>query len=174
MSHRGPDQPLDPEFSPKALFRRVFGGFTPPNSTDPTNLLRVSVLDAVKSDAARLQRKLGVSDRQRVDRHLTAIRQLEREIQALPPVVTTACTRPAEPTEENVDISGDEPLENVSHLMSDLLALTFACDLSRVATMQLTGSVGYTVYNMLGLTRGQHEMSHEAAEREKAERKAAK
>ncbi len=170
VSHRGPDQPLDPEFSPKAMFRRVFGGFTPPDVTDPTNALRVSLLDVVKTDAARLKRKLGAADQLRLDRHLEAVRQLEREIQALPPELTSACTRPTEPSEENHDVGGNEPLENVSRLMADLLALTLACDLSRVFTIQLTGSVGYTVYDMLGLTRGQHELSHEAGERDNIHR----
>ena len=54
--------------------------------------------------------------------------------------------------------------------MSDLIAMAFACDLTRVATYQLTGSVGYTVYDFLGITRGHHDLSHEASERDNIHR----
>ena len=170
ISHRGPDEPLAPEFNPQALFDRLFGSFTPPDATDPTNALRSRALDAVKDDAARLSRKLGVNDRRRLDAHLTGIAQLQREISALPPEITSSCTKPARPTERNVDANGNEPLEAVSHLMSDLLAMAFACDLTRVASFQLTGSVGYTVYDFLGITRGHHDLSHEAGERDNVHR----
>lgn len=170
ISHRGPDEPLAPEFSPRALFDRLFGSFTPADPTDPSNALRGRVLDAVKADADRLSRRLGASDRRRLDAHLTAISQLQREISALPPELTSACVEPARPTQENRDAGGVEPLEAVSHAMSDLLALAFACDLTRVATYQLTGSVGYTVYDFLGLTRGHHDMSHESSERDNVHR----
>lgn len=170
ISHRGPDEPLAPEFSPRALFDRLFGSFTPADPTDPSNELRGRVLDAVKADADRLSRKLGVNDRRRLDAHLTAISQLQREIAALPPELTSACVEPARPSEENRDANGVEPLETVSHLMSDLITLAFACDLTRVATYQLTGSVGYTVYDFLGQTRGHHDMSHESSERDNIHR----
>jgi hypothetical protein len=166
VSHRGPDQPLSAEFSPRALYRRLFGGFTPPDPRDPTNDLRVGLLDAVRADGARLRTRLGVADRRRLDAHLDGVAQLEREIRALPPELTTQCTRPDEPGEENREQNGVEPIEAVSRLMADLVTLAFACDLTRVFSLQLTGSVGYTVYDMLGQTRGNHELSHEASERE--------
>ena len=47
-----------------------------------------------------------------------------------------------------------------------LLAIAFACDITRVGSVQFTGSVGYTVFNMLGLDRGHHDLTHDAAENE--------
>lgn len=170
LSHRGPDEPLAPEFSPRALFDRLFGAFTPGDPTDPSNELRARVLDAVKDDADRLSRRLGVADKRRLDAHLTAIAQLKREIAALPPELTSACVEPGRPTEENRDSGGVEPLETVSHLMSDLITVAFACDLTRVVTYQLTGSVGYTVYDFLGITRGHHDLSHEDGQRDNIHR----
>ena len=166
MSHRGPDAPLEPEFDPNAVFSRLFGNFTPPDTTDPTNRLRVSVLDLVKDNATRLSARLGTADRARLDAHLTSVAQLEREISALPPVLTSQCSLPSDPQQDNRDIDGNEQLEAVSRAMADLTALAMACDLTRVVTVQLTGSVCYTVYNMLGQTRGHHDMTHDSAERE--------
>jgi len=77
---------------------------------------------------------------------------------------------PVEPSEQNRDTNGSEPFEAVSRVMADLVAMAFACDLTRVVSIQLTGSVGYTVYDMLGQTRGNHELSHESSEREAVHR----
>src|SRR5205823_7675843 len=35
MSHRGPDSPMPPVFSPAALFNSLFANFTPRDPTDP-------------------------------------------------------------------------------------------------------------------------------------------
>lgn len=164
ISHRGPDAPIPSEYNPRTVFQRVFGSFNVPNNTDPTNELRVNILDAVKEDARSLKRKLGTTDRQRLDAHLESISQVQREISALPPAVTSSCVLPADPTEENRDTNGQEPLTEVNAIMSQLIALAYACDLTRVATVQFSGSVGGTVYHSLGLSRGQHELSHESGE----------
>ena len=80
-----------------------------------------------------------------------------------PPEITSACILPSEPGQENTNTNGQEPLEEVNRIMSDLIALAWACDLTRVATVQFSGSVGGTVFYMLGASRGHHELSHEAS-----------
>lgn len=166
MSHRGPDQPIPSERNPQRVFDRIFGSFTPPDVTDPTNTLRVNILDAVKEDTRALKRKLGLSDQRRLDAHLQSIDQVQREIAALPPELTSACSVPTRPTEENVNMNGREPLQAVHDIMADLIGLAFACDLTRVATVMFTCSVGGTIYHDLGATRGHHELSHEPSEQD--------
>jgi hypothetical protein len=162
ISHRGPDEPMPQEFNPAALFTRLFASFTPRDPTDPRDRLRASVLDAVKDDTRRLQARLGASDRARLDAHLTSIAEVRSRILALPPVLTSACVLPDPPTEQNQDIAGIEQLESVSNVMSDLLALAWACDLTRVASYQFSGSVGSTVYSAIGQTDGEHTLTHDA------------
>lgn len=162
LSHRGPDAPLPQEFNPAALFNRLFASFEPHDPADPRDRLRVSVLDAVREDARRLQARLGASDRARLDAHLTGISELRSRILALPPQFTSACVLPDAPTEDNHDVGGIEQLEAVSTVMSDLLALAWACDLTRVASYQFSGSVGGTVYSALGQTTGEHSLTHDA------------
>lgn len=164
ISHRGPDEPVSTERNPRQMFERLFASFTPPDVTDPTNGLRLAVLDAVKDDAAALRRKLGANDKHRLDAHLEGIDQLQREISALPPEVTSSCQVPGAPAEENRDVGGREPLEEVNRAMADLVALAFACDLTRVATFMFSGSVGGTIYHTLGTTRGHHDLTHDPAE----------
>jgi hypothetical protein len=163
ISHRGPDSPLPQEFNPAALFSRLFAAFAPQDPADPRDRLRASVLDAVKDDTRRLQAKLGASDRARLDAHLASISEVRSRILALPPVLTSSCVLPDPPTEDNHDIGGIEQLESVSRVMSDLLTLAWACDLTRVASFQFSGSVGSTVYSAIGQTDGEHSLTHDAS-----------
>lgn len=162
ISHRGPDSPLPQEFNPAALFNRLFATFSAPDPTDPRDRLRLSVLDKVREDARRLRSRLGTSDRARLDAHLTSISELRTQIMALPPMITSACVPPDAVTETNQDIDGIEQLETVSRIMSDLVVLSWACDLTRVASYQFSGSVGGTIYSAIGQTTGEHSLTHDA------------
>lgn len=166
IAHRGPDEPLAPEYNPQALFNRLFTSFTPKDPNDPTNTLRGSVLDAIREDARALHRKLGANDKHRLDAHLTSIDQLQREISALPPVLTSGCVVPGMPATDNRDIGGNEPMIEVAQAMSELVVLAMACDLTRVCSYMLTGGVGGIVYHFLGESREQHGLSHEPQARE--------
>lgn len=159
MSHQGPDQPLTQIFSPAEAWDRLFGAFTLPPD-DPTKPVRLTALDAVQEDVKRLQARVGHNDRMRLEAHLESVAQLRQTIDALAP----ACELPPQPAENNE--GNPEPLEAVNRAMSDLLALAFACDITRVASIQFTGSVGYTVFSSIGLTQGHHDMTHEASQNE--------
>lgn len=155
ISHKGPDEPVPAERNPQAVYNRLFGGFTPPD--DPTGKLRVSMLDAVLKDAERLKQRLGAADRNRLDAHMESMYTLEKQIQALPP----SCTIPDMPAETNEDVDGKEPLEEVSRAMARLVRMAFTCDITRVASFQQSGSVGWTIYHMTGATTEEHGLSHE-------------
>lgn len=170
LSHRGPDQPLLQETNPAALFNTLFANFTPKDPTDPRDRMRANVLDAVKDDTNRLKAKLGTADKQRLDAHLTAISEVRAQVLALPPVVTSACTKPNAPTQTNQDQNGVEPYEAVNKVMSDLLALAFACDLTRVASYQFSGSVGGQCFKSLSPNDprdNEHALTHDAAAQQK-------
>jgi hypothetical protein len=94
----------------------------------------------------------------RLDAHMESIYLLQKQILAIPPV----CMKPGDPTQTNEDTNGDEPLEAVSKAMADIIAIAFACDLTRVVSFQQSGSVGGTVYWMTGATVEEHGLSHDA------------
>lgn len=160
LSHQGPDQPLAPYFDPREAWDKLFGTFTVPD--DPGKPARLSALDAVREDVQRLQMRVGANDRMRLESHLDAVAQLRGQIDAIAPV----CTLPPQTPQSNDDVEGQEQLEAVNAVMSELLAIAFACDITRVGSIQFTGSVGYTVFNNLGLDRGHHDLTHDAAENE--------
>lgn len=170
LSHRGPDQPMPQETNPARLFNTLFAGFTPKDPRDPRDAMRANVLDAVKDDAKTLQARLGATDKQRLEAHLTGISELRTRVLALPPVFTSACVKPATPTQTNTDLSGVEPIEAVSTVMSDLLAMAFACDLTRVASFQFSGSVGGHCFKFLTPNEArdnEHSITHEATQQDK-------
>lgn len=155
LSHKGPDEPVDSERNPQKVYNSLFGNYTPPD--DPTGKLRVKMLDAVLSDAKRLRMRVGQTDQQRIDAHLESVYQLQKQIQALPP----ACTIPTEPGSTNGDVDGNEPLEEVSKVMADLVVAAFVCDVTRVVSFMQSGGVGSTIYHMTGATTEEHGLSHE-------------
>jgi hypothetical protein len=169
VSHKGPDAPLPAMQSPAELYTKLFSGFTPPNSTplpvDPRLALRRSVLDVVSEDTRRYMGKLGTSDRRRLDQHLTAISELRAQILAQETSSTgttasTACTKPAAVTDGNTT----HQYEQAHQLFANLMAVAFACDMTRVFSMQFSGSVANPIYKSVGLSSGSHTLSHDGDE----------
>lgn len=155
ISHKGPDQPLPQIFNPKEAYQKLFDSFVAPD--DPSKGPRLNALDAIKEDVAALKLRVGSADKIRLDAHLASVEQLRKQIDALAP----ECSLPMIPVEENSDFEGKEPLDEVNQIMVDLLVEAFRCDVTRVASFQYTGSVGYTVFHMLGVDKGHHDLTHD-------------
>jgi hypothetical protein len=156
LSHRGPDQPQTAVRNPAEVYAGLFGSFAPPDSSDPKNALRTSVLDLVKDDIDRLKPQLSRRDRDRLDAHLTGLSEVRARILALPPELTGSCRLPEAPT------TTPSTLRAMSDLHADLIAMAFACDVRQLVTIQFTGSVGHTVFP--GTTGGHHDLTHDAAQ----------
>lgn len=164
-SYSEPGKSNPPETSPAALFNTLFGPtFHQPGDNvpvDPKLGLRQSVLDAVGEDAKGLRVKLGANDRARLDQHMDSVRDLENKIaklQQAPPVLA-ACTKPAMPMADYPDIDGRPQLSAVSRVMSDVLALSLACDQQRVFTFQFSHPVNNLLYP--SATAGHHQLTHD-------------
>ncbi len=155
LSHKSPDVSLPQIFSPLDLYTKLFDSFVPQD--DPTKPLRLNALDAVAEDVKRLKLRVGKADQLRLDAHLSSVAQIRKQIDALAP----ECMQPMQPVNKNEDFEGKEPLDEVNQIMCDLLVEAFRCDITRVASFQYTGSVGYTVFHMLGQTLGHHDLTHD-------------
>jgi hypothetical protein len=168
LSHASPTAPLEATENPVTLFNQLFMGVMP-SANDPRNTLRTSVLDAVRDETRALQTKLGATDKARLDQHLTGIAELRQRIQTLPAQPVGACRPPSATTQTNADVSGQEQIEAVNRVMGDLLAMAFACDVTRVATVQFSGSVGFHTFNWLGSgpRASEHSLTHDQNEQGK-------
>ncbi len=92
---------------------------------------RSSVLDLVARELREVQCAMGAEERERFQSHLASIEQLEASLASSTPA---DCAPPA--LEEGVDPTRADDLERVGRMQMDLLALSLACDQTRVATIQ--------------------------------------
>ncbi len=169
-SYLDASKPLPGAKDPGAVFNRIFSGGTgsgpagDPASVARTAAERKSILDGVSRTYQGLSPKLGLVDRDKVDSHLSQIRDLEKRIQILPaagPAAGAAAGCPK--TFSNPAAGSDRPAQ--ANAFVDLLATAIACDLTRVSSMQWDYTTGNSVYSWLGVSRGHHDMSHDGDER---------
>ena len=155
LSSAGYGMPLPPEESPLAAFARVFG------SLDGPDAHAKSVLDFTRADLSRMQPQLGAVDRARIDRHFTAIREVEQVMNR----VATIDTRPLQAQMRAAtaarDASRDHAHGTVARAHFDLIRTAFACDLTRVVCFtwgSFTTNVNALVPGIESKTY--HELSH--------------
>jgi hypothetical protein len=120
------NQPLSPIFSPVAAYDAIFGGVGGVSQ----NLLRrrKSSLDLVNSELKQLSDQLGTLERQKLELHAASLRAVEER---LSPSGGGGgmCTTAGRPAEASQDL-----LASVAHV--DLAVTAFACDITRVASVQ--------------------------------------
>lgn len=154
------------EPSPRALWDRIFADGVPTTPPDQ-NLLAVtqrfeqSMLDAVKGDAADLQKRLGQRDRQRLEQHLEGLRALERRLQS--PLEPSMCTTPGRPEQTNFEDGGThERKQEKADIMSALLTTALSCNMTRVFSYEWSANQSTTVYWEVGVNTEHHQYSHDA------------
>jgi len=153
------------EIDPVKLYQRLFGAdFRDPNVAefvpDPRVMLRQSVISAVKEDRIRLEQRLGSHDRARLDEYLTAVRQLEHqlELQLEQPPPRESCAIPEEP--EAPSATGEIGHAMKTHdAMTKLLVMALACDQTRCFNMVF--SPGASGLHRAGSQTGHHQLTHE-------------
>jgi hypothetical protein len=97
-----------------------------------------SVLDFLRKDIGRMERRLAGSEKQKLEQHLGSLRELEKRLSAF----TASCELPSRPDggrfPKLLMYNGGEPyFDVITDLQIDLLAQALACDLTRFATLFL-------------------------------------
>ena len=169
-SHAGPvgtQNPIPPETDPYAAYARIFtfNATTRPRRRRSRSGSSRSSRRSTSCSARRprLSSKLGTEDKQKLDLHMTALRDIERTLQGMtgtpvrrwaarPPASARRSTPTTTPTTSS---SGD--------LFFKITALAFACDLTRVIQFNWSGNTSNRVYKNLGITEGHHDISHQSA-----------
>jgi hypothetical protein len=159
--------------NPYTLYAKLVGLIDSPGGTtvDPlaAELLasRKSVNDVVRDELKSLQGLSGLSsdDKQRLQQHFDAIRETEVTLGQM----GQACSRSGLATSDLEALQGglafksNGMIENVAKLHLELVALAFACNFNRVATLQHgdgTDSTKYPVPSNAGLGWTFHQLSH--------------
>jgi hypothetical protein len=144
-----------------SVFDALFGGGAPPagSAPDPAAVARraarKSVLDFVQEDLTGLQKRLGSSDRARLDAYLTGVNELEKRIDAEGTPTASSCAVPAREGFVTEDFR-----QRVKNQL-DLWVLAFQCDLTRVVTFMLETEHNYNPLDeSAGIGGAHHDVSH--------------
>ncbi len=157
VSWQSPTTPMTPEANPRLVFERLFGPGA--HGTRAVNaqrrmMDRRSVLDFVMDDARRMQSRLDVTDRSKLDQYLTGVRNVEARIQQAERFGANA--DPTQPTPAGIPTAHAEYVE----LMYDMMLLAFQTDSTRVATFMLGHDGDNRSFSDIGISEGHHDLSH--------------
>jgi len=163
MSYLGPNKPVTPIDDPYQMFRKLYG-----QMEHKKNL--VSVLDDVEADLKKLSKLVSKEDRHLLDEHASFVRNMEKQLQESQQQDAGHAVPELEPgvREEN------DNMPQLSKMQIDLMVNSFANDFARVATYQITNSVGQPRMRWLGIDEGHHGLSHEPNENKEAHEKLTK
>jgi len=158
ISYLGPGDPVPPDDDPYSSFQRIFGDL----SDDPESLARQRtqrhrVLDAVQDDYKSLSKRLGKEDKHKIDNHLESIGSIAKRLDS-PGLLGGSCALPEMGTP--LDIYANDNYPTIGKLQLDLMAMAFACDLTRVASIQWASTQAGKVFTWLGQSDTHHNLSH--------------
>jgi hypothetical protein len=157
--YRGNADKVDGDTNPYAVYQRMFGlGDVDETTQQRLAARRTSVNDLVRDEMRELMGKaqLGTADRARLDRHFTAIRDLEVRM------TTQLDADKVDAMEQMVaNATANDNRITVAKMHMDIAALAFAADINRVATLQIGSSNDKTRYRINGtLYEDFHHISH--------------
>lgn len=167
MSYAGPNQPVAPIDNPYQMFDKLYG-------QTKNRAVLASVLDDLTTDFRKVEQLLSREDRGLLREHVQLVRELERELQ-------TEFKQSRTPVEQDASAVGhavpdlppniseeNDNLPLIARMQLDMLVNSFVADYARIASFQITNSVGQPTMRWLGIDEGHHSLSHEPDSNEEA------
>jgi hypothetical protein len=149
-----PTRPLPMELNPQVVFERMFGDGSTAAERAERRARDRSILDSLTDSVAAMRRRLGSVDRNRLDEYAEDVREIERRLQIAMKSSTLA------PATSTVPVGVPESFDEHVKLQSDLLALAFRGDITRVGTMLYARDLTTRNYPESGTTTSFHGGSH--------------
>jgi hypothetical protein len=167
IAYSGADMPIPPREDPKDVFAALFGMTTTGGMTDPAMARlwaqRKSVFDANNGETTRIKGLVGKSDSDKLDAHLTAMRDVEKRLVGMTGTGSMAggltCTKPTMPAD--VDLKNDDLYLKAGQAQMDLSVAALACDQTRILTFQWSYSESEHLFSFLNITGNHHAISHD-------------
>ena len=162
MSYAGANQPLAPISDPYQMFDKLY-------RQAKNRQMLASVLDDLAGDFKRVSHALSSQDRQLLDLHLDLVRTVEKELKGDLASATKndASTHAVPKLPPNIEEQNDN-MPQITKMQTELLVNSFLADFARVATFQITNSVGQPRMRWLDINEGHHGLSHEPDSNEDA------
>ena len=161
-SYAGPNQPMAPISDPYQMFDKLYG-------QTQNKAMLASVLDDLSDDFRKIESMVSPEDRVMLKQHLEMVRSIEKEIKSELKLSSGEKTtrHPVPQLEPNVEEQNDNmPL--LCKMQMDLLLSSLVNDFTRIATFQITNSVGNAKMKWLDIDEGHHSISHEPDSNEEA------
>jgi hypothetical protein len=156
ISWATPNQPLPMIRDPRVAFDILFGAGGSPEDRAERRGTRRSILDWVLRDVAEVKKELGPADRERMERYLEAVRELERRIQMVEKQNTSGDKRELPDAPAGVPDSFSEHMR----LMFDIQLLAMESDMTRVMTFKTGRDSDSRVFPESGMPKPFHPTSH--------------
>lgn len=160
--------PLPKIIDPMQAFNTLFANLAVPSgggstgSADHKRKVGQSILDFIRGQVSDLKPKLGASEQQKLDQHLTSLREIEKQLQARATPPSGGAGGRCSPTPPDASkfpklkgYNGGEPYyDAITEAHIDVLANAVACGVTRFATL-LMNDLSYQG-NPLGLPADNH------------------
>jgi Protein of unknown function (DUF1552) len=156
ISWASPSEPLPMIRNPRSAFDLLFGAGT--NNADRVSRRKAnqSILDWITGEVSGLKRQLGPSDRERLDKYVTDIRELERRIQAVEKHNASGEVREL----PEAPIGVPDSFEEHMRLMFDIQVLALQSDMTRVISFKTGRDASSRAFPESGTNKGFHPSSH--------------
>jgi Protein of unknown function (DUF1552) len=156
ISWASPTEPLPMIRDPRMAFDQLFGAGGSAKERAVRRRSTTSVLDYITAQVSDLSKRLDAGDRQRMERYLEDVREIERRIQKVEARNASGEARELPAAPPGVPDSFDEHVK----LMFDLQALAFQADITRVFSFKMGRDASSRVYPESGVSKGFHPASH--------------
>ena len=151
-----PDEPLPMIRNPRVAFDLLFGAGNNNADREARRKQNASILDWITGEVKGLKRDLGAADRERIDKYLEDVRELERRIQTVEKRNSSGEQRDIPEAPIGVPDSFEEHMK----LMFDLQVLALASDTTRVIAFKTGRDASNRAYPESGTNKGFHPASH--------------
>ena len=157
-------KPIPAENNPRRVFDRLFRGDRDSLETQRDNLKkRIRLVDAVLENTRSLNRKLGKSDKQKMDQYLTSLNEVESRLIASEKWIDIPIKK-QDYSHLDLDVTSEGEPRDYYQNMFDLIALAFDADITRSVAFMLNREDGMGISDTfplkLGLSRTHHSLSH--------------
>ena len=157
-------KPIPAENNPRQIFNRLFRADRASMESQRKNLKRrLKLVDAVLEQANSLNRKLGKSDREKMDQYLTSLNEVEERLVASEKWIDIPLKK-QDHTHLKLDANSEGDPADYYRTMFDLIALAFDADITRSIAFMLNREDGMGISDTfpikLGIKRTHHSLSH--------------
>jgi hypothetical protein len=184
LSYSGPGQPISHQAEPAKAFAQIFNGVnfgttpatpapSPTSAPIDTALVEAKrnidrrIVQVNTAELKAMQGLLGQVEREKLERHVEALFEIEKRLASLPPPTDSGSTNAPTPTPgtcAKTDTSGyNSSLTNAtsitawSRMQADLIVNAFACDRTRIADYGFSFSGGHHE-GLLGFKQSWHDL----------------